>query len=62
MTTAETRRLRSSVHGALWRLSGLLVGIETPAADPWVIRELPLGLWRVRRQVCRALERLETLA
>ena len=46
------------MHGVLWRLSGLLVGIETPATDPWAIREIP-GLWRVRRRVCRALERLE---
>jgi hypothetical protein len=39
-------------------ISRRLTSLEVPA-DPWQVRELPLGLWRLRRRVCWALERLE---
>lgn len=42
----------------LW-LSERLTALETPANDPWQPRELPFGLWRLRRRVCRMLEALE---
>jgi hypothetical protein len=49
---------RSIASGALWRFAHLLGRLETLAADPWVVRDLP-GVWRVRRWTCRLLERLE---
>jgi hypothetical protein len=55
-------RLRGASERALililWWISRRLTSLEVPA-DPWQVRELPFGLWRIRRRVCRAFERLE---
>jgi hypothetical protein len=39
-----------------------LTRFEISSGDPWEFRELPWGLWRVQRVICRALERLEGAA
>ena len=45
----------------LWWLATRLSELEM-AGDPFAVKELPFGLWRLRARVCRALERLEERA
>jgi hypothetical protein len=60
---ASANPILPSARGrALWWLGRILSWLETPADDPFRPRELPLGLWRLRRYVCRALERFEESA
>jgi hypothetical protein len=53
------RIARQSAIRGLWWFSGRLTALEVSRDDPWRVRELPFGLWRLRRRVCRALERIE---
>jgi hypothetical protein len=45
----------------LWRISSWLSALETPGRDPWSVRELPFGAWRLRVILCHALERAEAV-
>jgi hypothetical protein len=54
--------LAQVAYVALAWVSNRLTNLQVTAADPWAVRELPPGLWRVQRVICRALERLEGAA